>query len=66
MSDQLARDLAAVLNRHSAENQSGTPDWILADYLIGCLDAWNAATRQRDQWWDTEHKIGGTIPAVDE
>lgn len=45
---ELERDLAAVLNRHSQENASNTPDFILAQYLLGCLAAWNAAVQQRE------------------
>jgi hypothetical protein len=47
----LAHDLAAVMNRHSQENRSGTPDFMLAAYLIGCLRVWEDVTGDRDQWW---------------
>ena len=46
----LARDLAAVLNTHCAENASNTPDFILAQYLLGCLAAYNTAVQQRTTW----------------
>ena len=62
----LVRELAEVLNRHSVENRSGTPDFILAGFLSDCLDAWAMTTRERDTWWRFEPKIGGTIPAVDQ
>lgn len=45
------KDLAKVLNRYSQENGSDTPEWILADYLIGCLNSWKNAARMRDRWW---------------
>lgn len=51
----LAEELRAVLNRHSSENNSNTPDWILADYLTACLDAFNEAVKKRASWygrWD--------------
>lgn len=47
----LETELAAALNRHSAENASNTPDFILAQYLLGCLAAWNTATQQRETWY---------------
>jgi hypothetical protein len=47
----LAQDLAAALNRHSMENGSNTPDFILADYLIGCLMAFNTNVNQRSTWY---------------
>lgn len=48
-------ELAALLNRHSQENSSSTPDFILARYLVGCLDAWSTATQIRDNWYDPVH-----------
>lgn len=52
--DDLESDLAALLNRYSAENASDTPDFLLAQYLIGCLDVYAAAVKARDTWHDTE------------
>jgi hypothetical protein len=43
----LRSDLKRLLNAHSAENGSNTPDWILADYLMGCLRAFDLATKTR-------------------
>ena len=44
----LEADIAAVLNRYSAESASNTPDYILAQYLLGCLAAFNTAVQQRE------------------
>jgi len=49
--DTLERKLAYALNCHSAENASNTPDFILAQYLLGCLAAWNAAVNERERWY---------------
>lgn len=43
----LQKDLAALLNSYSAENGSNTPDAVLADYLLSCLEAFNTAVRAR-------------------
>lgn len=43
----LAKALAHALNAFSAETESGTPDFILAEYLLSCLDAFNQATKNR-------------------
>jgi hypothetical protein len=43
-------ELTALINRYSLENDSDTPDFMLARYLIACLAAWNAATTDRDHW----------------
>ena len=44
-------ELQAIINRYSQENASNTPDFILAQYLVGCLAAWNTAVQQRETWY---------------
>jgi len=41
-------ELGSLLNRHSAENNSNTPDYALATYLTSCLMAFNTAVQERD------------------
>ncbi len=48
---ELVRDIASVLNRHSVENLSDTPDFILAEYLVSCLMSFNAAVNDRAEWY---------------
>lgn len=45
------RDLESLINRYSKENGSNTPDFILAQYLENCLEAWNRSTRDREKWY---------------
>jgi hypothetical protein len=47
----LESELAGLINRRSLENASDTPDYILAQYLIGCLDNYNATIRARRRWY---------------
>lgn len=49
--DRFLKELTSLLNRHSRENDSGTPDFILADYLISCLNAFAMATNSRERWY---------------
>jgi hypothetical protein len=51
-------ELNQLINRYSIENGSDTPDFILAEYLMGCLRNFNEATKLRTQWY-TPTKIGG-------
>jgi surfactin synthase thioesterase subunit len=44
-------DLTCLINKHSRENDSNTPDYILAGYIQGCLLAFNTAVQQREQWY---------------
>jgi len=55
--NDLEKELAATLNRHSAENASNTPDFILAQYLLGCLAAWNTAVQQRETWYGRDSRL---------
>lgn len=41
------KDLQSVINCHSKENGSNTPDYILADYLAGALRAFDQAVSRR-------------------
>lgn len=56
----LERELASVLNKHSAENGSNTPDFILAEYLISCLKAYNVATKSCRAWQGVDYLNVGT------
>lgn len=50
-------DVTSLLNRYSCENASNTPDFILATYLLACLDAWNAGVTTRDAWYGFNQRI---------
>lgn len=45
-------ELAAVINKYSREGRSNTPDFILAGYLVNCLEAYEAAMECRNEWGD--------------
>lgn len=51
---EFQRELESLINQHSVENGSGTPDFILANYLKGCLDVFNSAVLRRDEWYGTK------------
>ena len=40
-------ELEALINKHSLENPSNTPDYILAKFLQDCLTAFNSALINR-------------------
>jgi len=50
------QELERLINKHNRENASNTPDFILADYIVGCLKAFDAAVRDRDRWYDDAPK----------
>jgi len=45
------KKLEKLINQNSIENESNTPDFILAQYMMGCLSAFTAATQQRETWY---------------
>lgn len=45
------KELERLINKHSAEGHSNTPDFILATYLADCLEAYGKATKRRDEWY---------------
>ena len=47
-------ELRALINKHSRENGSGTPDYILAEYLADCITIFNAAVNRREAWYGRE------------
>ena len=60
--NDLEHALASALNRFSAENLSNTPDWILAQYLLGCLAAWNTGVQQRETWYGRDARPSCKAP----
>ena len=49
--NELREKIETAINQECAENESNTPDFILADYLISCLEAFDIATKRRDKWY---------------
>ena len=45
------KELQALINKHSKENDSDTPDFILAQYLNNCLTNFNLTQQQRSDWY---------------
>lgn len=55
-----SNELESLINRHSMENGSNTPDFLLAGYLQSCLDAFDHAVRERDKWYSVDLAPGRT------
>ena len=47
-------ELKQLINRHSLENGSDTPDFILAAYLVDCLDTFNRISVWRQKWYSPD------------
>jgi hypothetical protein len=62
--NNLESDIAAAINRASAENDSNTPDFLLAAFLVNCLAAFSACSRAREQWYGRALSIGAPSEAA--
>lgn len=48
--------ITEVINYHSKENGSDTPDFILAQYLNGCLNNWNKSVKAREKYYSKDRE----------
>ena len=51
-------ELESLINKYSKENESNTPDFILAGYMEYCLLAFTTATKLRDNWYGINPRPG--------
>lgn len=54
----LRHEIEQAVNRVSAENGSNTPDFILADYLVSCLAAFDRAVQARERHYGRVPTLG--------
>ncbi len=48
---KLEKKLSDILNSESREDDSNTPDYILAEFMMNCLDAFELANNKREVWY---------------
>ncbi len=63
--DDFKKELESVINRHSMENFSNTPDFILADYLMDCLDAFCKTANTRERWYGRNSSLWNVNSGLD-
>ena len=51
---EFRKELETLINCHSKENGSNTPDWILAGYLERCLENFDETIELRNNWYRKE------------
>jgi len=59
------KELVLLINCHCVENGSNTPDFILGQYMIACLKAFDSAVQRRELWHGREPKPAHTRYGVD-
>ncbi len=55
------QELTTLCNRHCAENRSDTPDFVLAGYIMRCLENYDLTTRHRESWYGRPCGSGSAI-----
>lgn len=58
---EIERDLAGVINKHSLENLSNTPDFILARLLISTLVNFSTTSLSREKWYGKFLSVGQSV-----
>lgn len=58
---EFERELTSLLNCQCLENESNTPDFVLAKFLVDSLASFNNAIRRREAWYgrDPDASPGG-------
>lgn len=54
---EFLKALTSTINSHSRENGSDTPDFILGQFLMTCLTAFDVAVSKRTKWYQGEPAI---------
>jgi hypothetical protein len=57
---RFVEELEVLVNRYSMEVGSNTPDFVLAQYIRQCLEAFDNSVRARDKWygfWDRDEEL---------
>ena len=48
---EFRNELTALINRHSRENGSDTPDFILGEFVADVLYAFDQTVKRRERWY---------------
>lgn len=55
---EFKKELCNLINKYSIENESDTPDFILTDYLMDCLNAFDKHVVNRNRWYGRDDMNG--------
>ena len=54
---RLEKELQGLINSECRENDSNTPDFLLAEFMMSCLDAFEFTSNKREVWYGVELDI---------
>ena len=55
--ETLGKMVKVAINTECRENDSNTPDFILAEFMMKCLEAFELASNEREVWYGVELDI---------
>lgn len=55
-------ELTSLINRFSKENESNTPDFILAQFLEQCFSVFTTSVQQRETWYGRDARPTSAAP----
>jgi len=58
---QFEEELTTLINKYSKENDSNTPDFILAKYIMNALNNFNETINQREKWYGRLNEINDNV-----
>jgi len=62
----IAEELASLINTHSLESGSDTPDFILSEFLLDVLRAYDKAVTARSKWYEEGEDPGSLVALLQE
>ena len=51
---EFRKDIEQLINKYSIENNTNTPDFILAEYLVDSLKTFDKIIQKREKWYGRE------------
>jgi len=61
----LETKLKGLINEECRENESNTPDFLLAEFTMKCLDAFELISNKREAWYGVELEPGCSVTKDD-
>ena len=62
---EFEKKLKNLINSESRENDSNTADFILAEFMVNCLGAFELASNKREVWYGIELEPGCSVSRDD-
>lgn len=55
MNSNFEIDLRDLINKYNKELSSNTPDFVLVEYLISCLENFDKTVKAREKWYGRDY-----------